>query len=155
MSDERREISNENEIGMFFHCGKCISEMKSGWAQRVMGQPVSMRDYGDYEVGFTKLGVQVWCKRHECNVIHIDFERQKHPANTSAKLSETEIQVRDVLKADPALHSRLLAGDEGAASELYGILPHGEDDQISVETANAVFYLLSTLEPPDEENADD
>ena len=38
----------------------------------VTGQ--SPREYAQLEFGFTKPGVQVWCKRHEVNVMHIDFE---------------------------------------------------------------------------------
>ena len=42
---------------------------------------VSMAEWGGYEVGWTKLGLQVWCKRHDANMMHIDFQKQQHPAN--------------------------------------------------------------------------
>ncbi len=58
----------EEQIGLFFHCRKCISELPAG---------LSPRDYGSVEVGWTKNGFQVWCKRHEINVIHISFRGQK------------------------------------------------------------------------------
>jgi len=61
-------------ISTFFHCKLCLAEKPSD---------VSPRDFASLEVGFTELGLQVWCKRHECNVIHISFEGQKHLANTS------------------------------------------------------------------------
>jgi hypothetical protein len=41
----------------------------------------SPRDWGRLEVGWTPIGIQVWCKRHNVNVIHIDLEGTKHPAN--------------------------------------------------------------------------
>jgi hypothetical protein len=69
-------IENTNEIKQFFHCAKCIGDKPSD---------VSPREWAQLEVGFTKRGLQVWCKRCECNVLHIDFEGQKHPANTTRK----------------------------------------------------------------------
>lgn len=59
-------------ITAYVHCGKCLKEIPDG---------VSPRDWAELEVGFTKQGLQIWCKRHEVNVVHIDFEGQSHPAN--------------------------------------------------------------------------
>jgi hypothetical protein len=66
-------IPATNEIAMFFHCAKCLEELP---------KDISPRDWADNEAGWTKQGFQVWCKRHEANVIHMDFEGTKHPANT-------------------------------------------------------------------------
>jgi hypothetical protein len=44
---------------------------------------MSPRDWSSIEAGWTALGLQVWCKRHEINILHVDFEGQKHPAKTS------------------------------------------------------------------------
>ena len=63
-----------NEIWMFFHCGLCIAEIPNG---------ISPRDWMRLEIGWTVQGFQVWCKRHDCNVVHMDFESHKHPANTA------------------------------------------------------------------------
>ena len=68
--------SNKNEIEMFFHCGLCLKELPSG---------VSPSEYARLNVGFSPLGMQVWCERHDCNVCHIDFQGQTHPANTTRK----------------------------------------------------------------------
>ena len=57
-----------NNITQFFHCKKCIEEMPNG---------VSPKDYARLSVGWTKLGVQVFCVRHDINVVHIDFKGQK------------------------------------------------------------------------------
>ncbi len=52
---------------MFFHCGLCLEQgMKA-----------------NIEAGWTVVGFQVWCRNHDCNIIHFDFEGHKHPANTS------------------------------------------------------------------------
>jgi hypothetical protein len=69
-------MSKENEIYGFIHCSKCLKEMKVG-----VSDEVSPREYAKLEVGFTKQGLQIWCKRHEVNVMHIDFEGAKHPAD--------------------------------------------------------------------------
>ena len=37
----------------------------------------------DIDVGFTPVGIQVWCNRHQCNVVHIDFEGRSLPNNTT------------------------------------------------------------------------
>ena len=68
-------LATENVIEMFFHCGRCLEGVPRG---------VSPREWAQLEVGWTKEGIQVWCKRHELNVMHIDFEGQQHPATTSA-----------------------------------------------------------------------
>lgn len=69
-----RKISTDNEIAAFFHCAKCLREKPAD---------VSPRDWAQLEAGWTPAGLQVWCKRHECNVIHVDFEGTKHHATTS------------------------------------------------------------------------
>ena len=73
---ETHTISNENCIEHFFHCALCLHEIPSG---------VSPREWAQLEVGATPVGIQVWCKRHECNVIHMDFEGEVHPASVSRK----------------------------------------------------------------------
>ncbi len=61
-----------NEIFRFFHCGLCVKEKP---------KELSPREWAQLEVGWTLHGLQIWCKRHECNVCHIDFEGHQHPAN--------------------------------------------------------------------------
>lgn len=68
----KRKLSNAKEIVAFMHCGRCLTELPEG---------KSPQEWGSVEVGWTPEGLQVWCKRHDCNVLHIDFEGQKHPAN--------------------------------------------------------------------------
>ena len=72
-----REIPNTNEINNFLHCALCISELPAD---------ESLQSYTRYEVGYTEIGLQIWCKRHNCNIIHLDFAGQKFYANTSREL---------------------------------------------------------------------
>jgi hypothetical protein len=61
-------MSTPNEIQLFFHCGKCLEELPPN---------TNPQEWGALEVGWTSAGVQVWCKRHDINVMHLDFEGQK------------------------------------------------------------------------------
>jgi len=70
------EVTNNLNIRMYLHCGKCLDEMPDG---------VSPQEWSDVQAGWTDKGLQVWCNRHDCNVVHIDFEGNKHPADTTAK----------------------------------------------------------------------
>jgi hypothetical protein len=58
----------KNRIEQFWHCRQCIEELPEG---------VTPRDFIHVEVGFTEAGIQVWCVRHEENIIHLDFLGQK------------------------------------------------------------------------------
>lgn len=75
-----RPIPNTNEIVAFLHCKRCLDEMPD-WAP----DGTSPREWAQIEVGWTKLGIQVWCRRHEANILHVDFEGRQHPANDTAK----------------------------------------------------------------------
>jgi hypothetical protein len=65
-----RAIANSKEISAFMHCSLCLDELPAN---------ASPREWAQLEVGWTRRGLQIWCKRHECNVMHIDFEGMKHP----------------------------------------------------------------------------
>ncbi len=74
-SKKGRVIPNTRGITMFMHCRRCLAEKSADQ---------SPREFARLEVGFTEIGLQVWCVRHGCNVLHIDFEGQRHPANMKA-----------------------------------------------------------------------
>jgi hypothetical protein len=78
---------DDNQIEQFLHCALCADEVQSGQADT--GKPESMRDYAKYEFGWTKWGLQVWCIRHNANIIHIDFEGAKHKAYLSRNPENT------------------------------------------------------------------
>jgi hypothetical protein len=70
-----RPVPNSNEILSYFHCMQCLTD------PALIGTPLREQYL---EVGWTMLGLQVWCRRHEINVVHIDFEGHQHPANVTA-----------------------------------------------------------------------
>ncbi len=49
-------------------CAKCEAEVVAGQAGAA-----SLRDHGRLEAGFTERGLQIWCRRHDVNVCHLDF----------------------------------------------------------------------------------
>lgn len=49
-------------------CSKCLDEFASGSTDAL-----NLKAYIRVDVGFTERGVQVWCQRHDLNVVHIDF----------------------------------------------------------------------------------
>ncbi len=61
-------MSKTNDISMFLHCKKCLEELP---------KDTSPREWVRIEAGWTKKGLQVWCVRHEINVMALDFLGQK------------------------------------------------------------------------------
>jgi hypothetical protein len=80
---------NTNQIKMFLHCGKCLDELKAQAAREGSASP---RDYARLSVGWTPLGIQVWCNRHDLNVLHVDFEGFQHPGNTTAPKGGSDVR---------------------------------------------------------------
>jgi hypothetical protein len=76
MTGKPKRVGNKLEIKAYMHCGLCLQEMPEG---------VSAQQFQRIEVGWTEYGLQVWCRRHDVNICHIDFEGQTHPADTSRK----------------------------------------------------------------------
>jgi hypothetical protein len=70
ISEGGRGMADKDYILSFAHCKRCLAELP---------EDQSPREYQRIQVGWTRRGVQVWCVRHECNVMHIDFEGHKHP----------------------------------------------------------------------------
>lgn len=71
------EFGNKLGILQYIHCRLCFEELPRG---------KSMEDYSRYSIGMTKQGFQVWCRRHDCNVLHIDLQGHKHPADMTRHL---------------------------------------------------------------------
>jgi hypothetical protein len=57
----------------FYRCPICEDEAP---------KHLSPREYSHIEAGFSDRGFQVWCLRHERNIIHIDFMEQDVVADT-------------------------------------------------------------------------
>lgn len=67
-------------ISQFLHCRKCVEEWKAGVPEAQGQSPAS---YARQSAGFTPKGLQIICLRHDLNIVHIDFQGQQHPADTS------------------------------------------------------------------------
>lgn len=76
------DISNDLCIGAYIHCGACVEDFKKGAPETRGNSPAA---YSRYSLGWTPMGLQIWCNRHDCNIAHIDFEGAQHPANTTSK----------------------------------------------------------------------
>ena len=64
---------NDNNIVQFIHCILCIKEG--------IPEDESPETWARFSVGWTKEGLQIWCVRHKSNIVHIDFQGKKHPAD--------------------------------------------------------------------------
>ncbi len=62
-------------IDSYVACTKCAEELAS------IEPKISLQDYAAIDIGFTKWGLQVWCRRHQVNIVHIDFGGQQLPAD--------------------------------------------------------------------------
>ena len=75
----KKKIPITNSILAFVHCAMCMSDRPKN---------KSPREWAMIEAGWTQIGIQIWCKRHEVNMIHIDFEGVKHLASTNRIVPE-------------------------------------------------------------------
>ena len=57
-------------------CETCLKEY-----QNLHNPDITLRDYVKMDVGFTPIGIQVWCQRHEKNICHIDFGGKRPSAD--------------------------------------------------------------------------
>lgn len=71
---KRSNIPNTFEIKQVFECKRCAETCPVG---------ILLNDYQRITVGLTPYGFQVWCTRHQLNVVHFDFRGQKIPVNAS------------------------------------------------------------------------
>ena len=69
--EPKEQEGGNNKIVMFFHCALCLEELPKG---------MTPREYQVNECGWTEKGFQVWCCRHDANVINMDFEGQRYTA---------------------------------------------------------------------------
>ncbi len=73
-----------HKIITFLHCRQCMNEVSLHNIHQTTEMQITPKDYARYEFGYTQWGMQVWCLRHECNIIHIDYEGRKFFANIKA-----------------------------------------------------------------------
>ena len=67
---------NMNEIRQYLHCQKCVDEESNHQ---------SPRESSRVSVGFTEIGIQVWCERHQEEVVHLNFHKSIKNGNYSSK----------------------------------------------------------------------
>jgi len=79
--------SNENNIGMYLHCKICASAIPEG---------ESPATHARIAVGWTPAGLQIWCARHDINIMHVDFEGVRHPADLSIANKELESELKKI-----------------------------------------------------------
>lgn len=78
---------NKNGIKAYLHCGLCLDELM---ASKELSSKYSPRDYQRIQAGWTREGIQIWCVRHEVNILHIDFEGIKHRADSTMAKPKVE-----------------------------------------------------------------
>jgi hypothetical protein len=71
MNPKQQPIPVTKSINAFFHCSLCLEEVMK--IAESSGQSQSPSTYQRLEVGSTDIGIQIWCRRHEANVLHLDF----------------------------------------------------------------------------------
>jgi len=75
-------------IKAYLHCKKCLTEWKNidsrkkkvdilEYPDAFMNGGISPKDYSKQQFGWTKKGFQLWCTRHEKNILNIDLEGKK------------------------------------------------------------------------------
>jgi hypothetical protein len=69
------------QITTFLHCPRCMRERP---------KDASPQDWARISVGYTRWGIQLWCNRHNCNIMNMDFEGHKHPAMIGVGVIEIE-----------------------------------------------------------------
>lgn len=65
-----------NQITQPVVCSKCHDEFMAGQTDSA-----SLQDYTKLDAGFSERGLQIWCRRHELNVCHVDFAGHKLEAD--------------------------------------------------------------------------
>lgn len=69
------QLPNTFGIKHVLECKRCVETCPHG---------TLLQDYLRVTVGLTAFGMQVWCVRHQCNVIHVDFRGARLPVNSTA-----------------------------------------------------------------------
>ena len=57
-------------------CNQCYEEYCAG-----LTDSGSLQQYTMLDVGLTDIGLQVWCRRHDVNIVHVDFGGKKLEAD--------------------------------------------------------------------------
>lgn len=66
--------SKAEQIVAYFHCEECALEWKN---DKNISTRMSPREYAQISVGWTVKGLQIFCFRHELNILNLDFMGKK------------------------------------------------------------------------------
>ena len=73
------EISNR--IEHYLVCELCAQDVAKANSEANVTDEISLQDYTQIDTGLTNRGIQVWCRRHNFNIVHIDFQGHQLPAD--------------------------------------------------------------------------
>lgn len=62
-NNKAQVVVTMKQIKFYFHCRKCLEELPVGW---------SPQEYALIEIGITETGIQVWCRRHDIEITHLE-----------------------------------------------------------------------------------
>lgn len=71
----QQNLPNTFEIKHVLECKRCAESCPAG---------TSLSDWTRVVVGLTSYGLQVWCARHNANIMHVDFRNQRLGVNATA-----------------------------------------------------------------------
>lgn len=71
----QKDLPNTWQIKHVLECKRCTESCPAG---------TPLQDYVRVSVGLTPYGLQVWCARHQANIVHIDFRGQRLKVNATA-----------------------------------------------------------------------
>lgn len=89
------DIPNSKQIHTYFYCSQCLNE--------AVAKGEAPLDYQRIAFGLTPMGLQLWCCRHNMNVMHVDFGGRDMRANVTATRPETAVAT--VLAPEPTSES--------------------------------------------------
>jgi len=84
-------------IVLFLHCRLCLEEMPK------MFSPM---DWAETSIGWTKEGLQLWCNRHDKNILHMDFEGEKIASSLQGSAHFNPVQFKNmIIKCEKCDHA--------------------------------------------------
>ena len=69
---KRPALEIPNQLVAVMHCRQCLKEFDG----QGMGVLISPADYAELDVGWTPTGIQVWCRRHNYNVLCLELSKE-------------------------------------------------------------------------------
>jgi hypothetical protein len=79
-----RPITSDHDICNYIHCQACLSEISEFEGDPAYAE-IAAR-HSRLDIGYTHQGIQVWCRRHNCNVVNLDFQGFRPKANTTTRI---------------------------------------------------------------------